>query len=108
MDSINLAGIFGFFQAFGPIGLVAIIWYIDMRTIHKVLARYEKDMAETRRMYENNVKLVEGYEGLAKDLKDIVIMNTQQMTHVSDQITQNEFCPMRRVEKKQIVREAGS
>lgn len=119
MDSINLAGIMAFFQAFGPIGLVAVIWYIDMRALRKqhgdhkdevakILAGYKDDMAEVRRMYENNVKLVDGYQGLAEDLKDIVIMNTQQMTHLSDQIGQNEYCPMRRVEKKQVVKEVGS
>ena len=101
MDTVNLAGIVAFFQAFGPIGLVAMIWYVDMRRIQsqhethkddvsKILAQYKDDMAEVRRMYENNVKLVDGYEDLTKDLKDIVILNTQQMTHLSDQIAQME------------------
>ena len=115
MDGINLGGLIAAFAAFGPIGLIAMIWYLDMRAMRKqhdshkkevtnILASYKEDMAEVRRMYENNAKLVQGYEGLAKDLKDIVILNTQQMTHVSDQIQQNQYCPMQRVEKRTEVR----
>jgi hypothetical protein len=111
MDSLNVTGLITAFTAFGPVGLIAMIWYFDMRALRKqhdahkeevssILASYKEDMAEVRRMYENNVKLVQGYEGLAKDLKDIVILNTQKMTHVSDQIDQNQYCPMQRVEKK--------
>jgi len=115
MDGINLASIIAVFSAFGPVGIIALVWYCDMKAIRKIhadhkedvgeiLAAYKEDMAEARRMYENNVKLVEGYESLAKDLKDIVILNTQEITHMSDQINQNQFCPMQRVEKRTEVR----
>ena len=129
MDAINVPSIIAVFSAFGPIGLIVLIWYFDMRALRKqseehrreireqqekhreqvagILAAYKDDMAEIRRMYENNVKLVEGYEGLAIDLKDIVILNTQQMTQLSDEIRQNEYCPMRRVEKKQVIQETA-
>ena len=118
MDAINFSGVVTLFSAFGPIGLVVLVWYCDMKVIRKqhqshkdditkILNHYKDDMAEIRRMYENNVKLVEGYESLAKDLKDLVVLNTQQMTHVSDQIDQNEFCPMQRIKKKTVIKEAG-
>ena len=113
MESLNISGIIAVFSTFGPVGLIALVWYIDMRALRKlhanhkhdvgkILADYKDDMAETRRMYENNVKLVEAYEGLAKDLKDIVILNTQQLPHVSDQIEQNQYCPMQRVKKETV------
>jgi len=113
MESINLPGMIAFFQAFGPIGLVALIWYIDMRALRrmhadhkdqvtKILAGYKEDMAETRRMYESNVRLVESYDSLAKDLKDVVVLNTRQMTKLSEEIVQNQYCPVMRVEKRTI------
>lgn len=118
MDGMNVTGIVTILSAFGPTGLIALVWYCDMKAmrkqhashkddITKILNRYKDDMAEIRGMYKNNVKLVEGYENLANDLKDIVILNTQQMTHVSDQIDQNEFCPMRRITKKTVTQEVG-
>lgn len=119
MESINIAGIIAIFSTFGPVGIIALVWYFDMKAMRKthadhkteistVLNAYKEDMAEMRQMYKNNVHLVEGYEDLAKDLKDIVILNTQQMTRLSDDIRQNEYCPARRVEKKQTIQEAGA
>jgi len=51
------------------------------------------------KMYENNVVLVENYEKLAKDLHDVVIMNTQIVQRLADEIKTNQFCPMVRLEK---------
>ena len=48
----------------------------------------------------SNVRLVEKYETIATDLKDVVIMNTQAMTKICDDIEKNQFCPMVRLEKK--------
>jgi len=45
------------------------------------------------RMYQNNVKLVQNYESIARDLKDIVILNTQAVQKVCDKIETNQFCP---------------
>ncbi len=52
----------------------------------EIMAQYKDDMNEIRRMYENNVILVKSYENLAKDLHDVVIMNTQAMTRIVDRI----------------------
>ena len=113
MESINLTSLIAFFQAFGPIGLVALILYIEMNAMRKmhadhkdqvtqILAAYKEDMAETRRMYESNVRLVESYDSLAKDLKDVVVLNTRQMTTLSGEIRQNQYCPVMRVEIRTI------
>lgn len=118
MEAINIAGITAVFATFGPVGLIALIWYVDMRAmrkthsdhgeqITKILASYKEDMADVRRMYENNVKLVESYESVAGDLKDIVVLNTRCLTQLSDEIKQNQYCPMVRVEKKPISVGAG-
>lgn len=87
-------------QKFGPFGIVLVMWWFDMRAIRKVLDCYKTDMAEIRRMYESNVKLVQAYEGMAKDLKDVIIMNTQAFTRLDDDIEQNQFCPMVRLKKQ--------
>jgi len=118
MEGVNLAGIVAIFTAFGPVGLIALIWYLDMRAMRKmhqdhkdeivkILASYKEDMAETRRMYESNVRLVESYAALAGDLKDLIVLNTQCLTGLSDEIRQNQYCPMVRVEKKPISVGAG-
>jgi len=100
MESINLAGLFEIFGSFGIVGLIVVLWWFDQKKVWKVLNQYKADMAEQRRMYENNVKLVQGYESLARDLKDVVIMNTQAMQKITDSVNSNQFCPMIRLEKK--------
>ena len=118
METINLAGLVEICRTFGPVGLIALIWYCDMRAIRKIhadhkedvgkiLTAYKDDMTETRRMYEDNVRLVEQYESVAKDLKDLVVLNTQAVTRLSDDVNQNQYCPMQRVEKKRVIQEAG-
>ena len=107
--AVNLIDIFG---QFGFIGLVLYIWYVDHRRFqtvvdeHKaqisaVLESYRTDMTETRRMYENNVELVKSYQILARDLHDVVILNTQGFQKTLDAVMSNQFCPLNRIEKKQ-------
>jgi len=71
--------------------------------------RYEKDTAEENKrfeavvkMYESNLKLVEGYEKMAENQQDLIIMNTQAMQGMLDSIKSNLFCPIVRqgTEKK--------
>ena len=98
---------------FGPLGLVVAIWYFDIKAMRRLNERYRKDtqnilaehekyMEEIRRMYLGNVKLVNSYEELAGDLKEIIIANTYAMTRLGDDINRNQYCPMVRVEKKNI------
>jgi hypothetical protein len=102
MDPISIPGLWEIFRVFGPFGLVTIIWYLDMKALRKVLDSYKDDMAEIRRMYEDNIKLVKGYESLSGDLKDLIVLNTQCLTRLSDEIRQNQYCPMVRVQKEKI------
>jgi hypothetical protein len=85
LKTLGPIGVFlEFLRAMGLPGAVIIIWYIDRRDLQAVLAKYKKDMDETREMYKSNVHLVEAtqeigknYCNIADDLKDIIIMNTQ-------------------------------
>lgn len=85
---------------FGLVGVVLVMWWMDSNRIRKILEQYKDDMAEMRQMYKNNVHLVEGYEGVANDLKEVVIMNTQAWQKTVDAIENNQFCPMVRLKKR--------
>ncbi|MBW2606121.1 MAG: hypothetical protein JRD05_00650 [Deltaproteobacteria bacterium] len=114
MDGMITFGVLGqLLQAYGPFGIIVVVWYFDIRAMRKQNEQYVKDMAdvmnkhekymeEIRVMYKNNVKLVEGYESLAGDLKSIIVMNTEVITTQTEAIKQNQFCPSQRVEKKNI------
>ena len=102
MESINLAALFEVFGSFGVVGLIVVLWWFDQKKIWKVLEQYKADMGEQRNMYKSNVKLVESYQGLAQDLKDVVMMNTQAMTQNYSAIKTNQYCPQVRLEKKSI------
>ena len=114
METVNLPAVFAVFKTFGIVGLIIVLWYFDHRIIRKivdqhkrdmqkVLDRYKDDMVAMRHMYESNVSLVKDYHSIAADLKDIVILNIQKLTKVSDEIRQNEFCPRQRVRKKRAI-----
>jgi len=103
METINLVGLFEVFKSFGVVGLVIVLWWVDSKKVYKILDKYKADMAEQRRMYESNVSLVKDYQSVASDLKEIVILNTQTITQLSEEIRQNEFCPMQRVSKKKVI-----
>ena len=104
MEAINLFGFLEIFKNFGLIGLIIVLWWMDQKKVYRILDKYKTDMAEQRRMYESNVSLVKNYHSIASDLKDIVILNTQAMTRISEEIRQNEFCPIQRVNKKKVIR----
>src|SRR5512139_3213370 len=45
-------------------------------------------------MYENNVKLVQDYDSVARDLKEVVVVNCQAMQKVCDKVDMNQYCPI--------------
>ena len=107
MESVSLAIIIDVLKNFGPIGLIAFMWWVDNRNIRKIIDGYRRDMTEIRTMYENNVHLVQSYieltkdyKSLTSDLKDAYILNTQAFQKLSDDIEGNEFCPQVRLQKK--------
>jgi len=100
METFSLTVLIQLLKDFGPFGIVVVMWWLDMKSIRKILDCYKKDMAEMRAMYESNVRLVEKYEGVARELKDVVIMNTQAMTKICEDVETNQFCPMVRLKKQ--------
>jgi hypothetical protein len=111
LEAVTLEFVIDIASRFGLAGAILVIWYFDGRRLDRsqeqhrkdvseVLSQYRADMAEIRRMYENNVLLVKSYEKLAVDLHDVVIMNTQAFTHLAEDIEKNQFCPMVRLTKQ--------
>lgn len=87
---------------FGPYGLLLVIWWLDSRRFDKTMIEHRRYMDEIRSMYESNVKLVENYESVSGDLKDLVVLNTQSNTLLSENINKNQYCPMIRIEKQEV------
>lgn len=68
--------------------------YEDSRSVQ------EKKFEAVVRMYESNVDLVKDYQGIAKNLQDIVLYNTQVMQEVIDISKNNLHCPFIRKQIK--------
>lgn len=111
METVTLSLVLDILAKFGLSGAILIIWHFDGKRLEKtqaqhrtemaeILDRYQRDMAEMRRMYENNVQLVKNYEKLASDLHDVVIVNTRAFSHLAEDIEKNQYCPMVRLTKQ--------
>lgn len=111
MDGLSFLKLMEFAGQFGLPGLLLVLWFFNERgrerTLREyrddtqdILREYRADMLEIRKFYERNVTLVQAYESLAKDLKDVVVMNTQAWTRAQSAINGNQFCPQVRLEKK--------
>ena len=96
---VGIGTLLSILERFGPFGIVIFLWWYDMRTIHSILKQYQDDVSAIKGMYENNVRLVEKYQGLASDLKEVLIMNTQGWIGAKDSIERNQYCPAVRLEK---------
>mgnify|MGYP001175417048 CR=1 FL=1 len=83
-----------------PFGVVLFLVIVGPWLLALVLAhQYRSGLMEIRQMYKNNVHLVEGYEGVCKDLKDVIVLNTETNTKMLDAIMTNQFCPNVRLKK---------
>ncbi len=87
-----------------PVGMLVMLVIIGPWISMFVIARgQEKRHEGVTKMYESNVKLVEGYEkhvaalvGIVNDMREMIILNTQAWQGVKDRIDNNLFCPVAR------------
>lgn len=111
IEGVSLEGIVKLVSNFGMPGLVMVLWYLSDKSHDQTLKQYREDILEQRRMYEDglkevremyerNVLLVKDYASVAGDLKDIIVMNTQTMTRLCDDVNRNQYCPMVRLRKE--------
>lgn len=107
MDGIGFLKIIEVLSQFGLPGVLLVIWFYSDRArdrqlnayrddMTRVLGGYKNDMGEIRRMYESNVALVKAYESIARDLKDVVILNTRATTRLDEGMRSNLWCPVSR------------
>ncbi|BBO80183.1 hypothetical protein DSCO28_50550 [Desulfosarcina ovata subsp. sediminis] len=128
METIPLSLATVVINALGVSGLIFIIWHFDNKrdqrkdalrrqeikerekeiaeregALTKVLAQYKDDVSEIKRLYENNVHLVE--EAQASNLRleklygetlSVISLNTQAQTGLVKTIENNRFCPLMR------------
>jgi len=106
-------------QILGLPGLVFIIWHFDNkrdqrkdslrkkeiaereRAIVKILNQYKDDVADIKKLYENNTHLVKDYsatcmrlERLYSETISVISLNTQTQTRLVEHIKNNMFCPL--------------
>jgi hypothetical protein len=117
MESLGFSHVIDIIAKFGVPGLVLIVWYLSDRSQLKLMQQYRDDtrdimnqheasIMEMRKMYENNVELVRVTQRLLLEHKDVVIMVTQTMTRMCDKIDGNQYCPMIRIKKEAVGRQA--
>ncbi len=80
-----------------PVGTIFVMVIIGPWAIQFFVSRaQERRFEAVTKMYENNVRLVENYAEVAKSLHDLITINIQTLTGVSDRIDNNLFCPFMR------------
>lgn len=124
MEAVSLTMATLIIQILGLPGLVFIIWHFDNKrdqrkeelrnkeiaerekAVRLVLTQYKDDVAEIKKLYENNAHLVRAYsdtcarlENLYSETISVISLNTQTQTQLVGAIKSNMFCP--------IVREKG-
>ena len=91
--------------------IILIAWIKDSRQSDSTLKIYRSDMemvlksygqhiGKLTEYYEKNVELVKSWQQIAEGFRDTVVLNTQTLTKVCDQIENNLFCPMVRIDKR--------
>lgn len=81
--------------------LIAIVVIGPWVAMFFVSRGQEKRFDAVAQMYKDNVKLVECYEAIARNLQDLVITNVQSMQDMKGKIDNNLFCPLIRKQTKQ-------
>lgn len=78
----------------GPWIVMFIVAWLQEKRFVSLANGHEKRFEAVVKMYESNVALVKSYEGIARNLQDLVILNTQTMTEATDTVLHNMFCPL--------------
>ena len=75
-----------------------------VKEIRENQAQMKEYMSEIRRMYENNVHLVEDFQEYAGGYRDALSLNTQEITRLTETIRHNDYCPLMRPDDKKDIR----
>ncbi len=97
MESLANSALINYLLGFGMPGAAIIIWWLMDRSYARTMERYREDTVRmyqagresldaVKRMYENNVSLVQNYEKMAEGLQTMIVLNTQTITRLCDRI----------------------
>jgi hypothetical protein len=97
MEVLANSALVSYLLGFGMPGAAIIIWWLMDRSYTRTMERYREDTARmyqagrdsldaVKRMYENNVILVQNYEKMAEGLQSMIVLNTQTITRLCDRI----------------------
>ncbi len=79
MEGLAVEKLLSLLEFGGPWAIVFFIWWQGVKESKRWEARFQA----VKRMYEDNVVLVKGYEKLSNDQQELIIMNTQAITKLT-------------------------
>lgn len=96
----------------GPVGLMMVMWWFGKQQTDKmltayqtdmqkmlstyqadtqaILKQYREDMLDHKTMYANNIEFIKRYEALASDLKEVIMLVTQNLTQLTESIKRGD------------------
>lgn len=78
-----------------PLWVVILVILIGPWVTLFILDRnHERRAIASKKQYDNNVVLLKETQSIARDLREIVILSTQTMQQLTDDIEKNQFCPI--------------
>lgn len=111
-DNMSMQSLIELARVLGLPGVMLVLWYWDSRrqdaraakaeeNMRTQVAKADENMREMRHMYENNVRLVETTQEIARTTQDmataqqsLIAMVTQQVTRLCERIDNNRYCPL--------------
>lgn len=112
IEGLSLPALTSVVSILGLPGMVLLFWYSDQRRYERerkerierdaerdaqftaATTAHERRFEAVVRMYEDNVLLVKGYERMAGELTNVILLNTQVNTKLVERIDNNLFCPI--------------
>lgn len=100
-DSSSYLDIIKMMLDLGPVGLMMVMWWFGkqqtdkMLTVYQtdtqaILKQYREDMLDHKTMYANNIEFIKRYEALASDLKEVIMLVTQNLTQLTESIKRGD------------------
>lgn len=105
LTGASYLGIIKLILDMGVVGLVVVMAWLWRQQIDKTLEKwrednsswkdttsdlmrtYREDTVTLGKMYENNVELVKRYEETARDMKDVIVLVSQNLQRLNDKIS---------------------
>ena len=87
-------------SSLGVPGVLIFVWWWNDKKLNVIMSKYDAHMDELREIYKESAKLNSQFYELAKDQKEMLVLSTQVLQQIKEDIRNNNFCPMARYEKE--------